>query len=178
MADIYSNRYVSLAASLSANSRGGSFARQGRGSCRVGVVHCPSGLSLPLHMRLKPPHYPTYPRYFPLASRGWVLQETLLSPRILHFIDLEVMFECLESVECECGAADNFTNSKSDHRFTMGDSAWQNIVSRFTRTSLTFDRDTLPALSGLAQKHLSDNPTTYIWPDYGVQLFWKTFYGA
>ncbi|KAH8598227.1 hypothetical protein B0O99DRAFT_495675, partial [Bisporella sp. PMI_857] len=33
-------------------------------------------------------------RYFPLLTRGWVMQERLLAPRVLHFCGSEVVFEC------------------------------------------------------------------------------------
>jgi Heterokaryon incompatibility protein (HET) len=38
-----------------------------------------------------------------LLNRGWVLQERLLSRRFVLFTPLEVMWECLESSDCECG---------------------------------------------------------------------------
>lgn len=43
---------------------------------------------------------------FPLLIRGWAFQERLLSPRILHFTTHEIVFECLGSSNCECGAMD------------------------------------------------------------------------
>ena len=38
-----------------------------------------------------------------LLNRGWVLQERLLSRRFVLFTPLEIMWECLESSDCECG---------------------------------------------------------------------------
>ncbi|RMD39776.1 hypothetical protein DV735_g5356, partial [Chaetothyriales sp. CBS 134920] len=37
----------------------------------------------------------------PINRRGWVLQERLLSPRILHFGAQQVFWECRESLACE-----------------------------------------------------------------------------
>jgi hypothetical protein len=38
----------------------------------------------------------------PLGLRGWVLQERLLSPRILHYGPIEQTWECRSQVACEC----------------------------------------------------------------------------
>jgi hypothetical protein len=42
-------------------------------------------------------------RRFPLMSRGWAFQERLLSRRLLHFCDSELVWECREITTCECG---------------------------------------------------------------------------
>ena len=39
----------------------------------------------------------------PLSRRGWVLQERLLSTRILMFTSCELVFDCQTLVWCECG---------------------------------------------------------------------------
>ncbi|CAM1507525.1 Fc.00g071660.m01.CDS01 [Cosmosporella sp. VM-42] len=48
---------------------------------------------------------------FPLLSRAWCFQERLLATRILHFTKTEAVFDCLTSMECECGA---LTGHKED----------------------------------------------------------------
>jgi hypothetical protein len=158
MADIYMNCRICLAASLSSNSEGGLFARRGVGSCRVGIVHFPRGPSLPLYARERPTHN-MRPRKYPLMDRAWVVQETFLSPRSLYFIDAEVIFECREDITCECGGV----RAQRDwpRRFSgQPDSSpvWQEVVKLYTKTSLTFSRDKLPALSGLAKQWLSNHP--------------------
>jgi hypothetical protein len=45
----------------------------------------------------------------PLLSRGWVYQERILSPRIVHFSELEVSFECSEEFRCQCRTGTSFT---------------------------------------------------------------------
>jgi hypothetical protein len=37
----------------------------------------------------------------PLSTRGWVVQERFLAPRIIHFTENQVYWECLESMSCE-----------------------------------------------------------------------------
>ncbi|KAI1815746.1 heterokaryon incompatibility protein-domain-containing protein [Poronia punctata] len=53
----------------------------------------------------------------PLLRRGWVLQERLLSRRIVHFAKDEIIWECLHRTECQCqsgGGAEGerFLNAK------------------------------------------------------------------
>lgn len=42
--------------------------------------------------------------HYPLLSRAWVLQERLLSPRLLQCNYGEFAFDCLESSRCECNS--------------------------------------------------------------------------
>ncbi|KAF1356062.1 hypothetical protein EJ07DRAFT_181659 [Lizonia empirigonia] len=43
----------------------------------------------------------------PLLKRAWTFTERLLSPRILHFTKSEMIFECCEGYQCECGRIDD-----------------------------------------------------------------------
>ena len=43
----------------------------------------------------------------PLLRRAWAYAERLLSPRVLHFTDSEMILECREAYQCECGRIDN-----------------------------------------------------------------------
>ena len=42
----------------------------------------------------------------PLLKRGWPYVERLLSPRVLHFTKSEMILECREGYQCECGRID------------------------------------------------------------------------
>jgi hypothetical protein len=98
----------------------------------------------------------------PLSSRAWAFQERLLSPRILHFTENELIWECSEGIECECSGihdtywdVPNKTTSLSrlwaDEPLSKIDRQWQDIVSLYTAKSLTFSNDIFPALQGLAK---------------------------
>lgn len=39
----------------------------------------------------------------PLLKRAWAYTERLLSPRVLHFTKSEMILECCEGYQCECG---------------------------------------------------------------------------
>lgn len=43
----------------------------------------------------------------PLLTRAWPYTERLLSCRVLHFTKSEMVFECWEGHQCECGRIDN-----------------------------------------------------------------------
>ncbi|KAF2677527.1 HET-domain-containing protein [Lentithecium fluviatile CBS 122367] len=45
----------------------------------------------------------------PLLKRAWAYAERLLSPRVLHFTGSEMILECREAYQCECGRIDNST---------------------------------------------------------------------
>lgn len=42
----------------------------------------------------------------PIFKRGWVLQERLLAPRVVHFGPEELSWECREASDCQCTRAD------------------------------------------------------------------------
>jgi hypothetical protein len=51
----------------------------------------------------------------PLLKRAWAFTERLLSPRILHFTKSEMILECREGYQCECG---RITDPTFDSRAT------------------------------------------------------------
>jgi hypothetical protein len=152
MADIYSNCQITLAASLAQDSEGGLFVKREVEGCQIGVVHDQIGRYTPLYMRASPDHDPQATCY-PVATRAWVLQETLLSPRTLYFLGTEVLYECREGAQCECGQLVRYENGKQ--MLATERKGWQWIVARYSRTSMTFSKDVLPALSGMAKQRLS-----------------------
>jgi hypothetical protein len=124
------------------------------------------------------------------GRRGWTLQELLLSPRIVHYrfsdthFDRQMMWQCQYHEEFEDGRQkthDRFRSVKgllhyvyylsedSRTRLQKGANiycAWRNIVSEFSKRSLTFTSDKLPALSGVAaefQMRTNDQYLAGIW---------------
>lgn len=108
MAEIYHGAILTIAATSSAGDNEGCCSKTSdrfpdmeialpddTGACRLAVrqphrhwtTQSGSGLS----------------KHFPLLTRGWAFQERLLSKRVLHLSESELVWECRESSLCECG---------------------------------------------------------------------------
>lgn len=106
----------------------------------------------------------------PLWTRAWVFQERLLSNRTIHFHSEEMIWECEETTDCECGfyAWENnrkayqdlalnseirkFISRVRQREGTKGQAfkIWSHILREFTTLEITYQSDKLPALSGIA----------------------------
>jgi len=116
-------------------------------------------------------------RTTPLSSRGWVLQESILSFRALVYDQHEVRWSCPTMKACECTPEGHIRQSWS--KLDKGEAeivdkrdlsnAWASIVHEFSRRKLTYSRDKLPALAGIAGEMSHDKrPTQYLgglWED-------------
>ncbi|KAI0888539.1 heterokaryon incompatibility protein-domain-containing protein [Annulohypoxylon maeteangense] len=124
-----------------------------------------------------------------LSTRGWALQERLLSNRMLSFRKSRTVWECQQV----CYADDRH------HPFTLGPMMlseiaqvrrvedintegeifqyWREVAETFADCSLTHVSDRLPALSGLASRfslRLNDNYAAGIWlRDIHAGLSWN-----
>jgi hypothetical protein len=176
MCEIYRNAYCTIAASAAASNGKGCFI--GQQGPILPVRSCP--LSIDENGRhstiiLLPPR-PSWKNQIlssPLNSRAWVLQERLLSPRILHFAKDTVFWECSElkaSVFEPNGVpdvellADPVSYTYSLQNLTAvecGRSAWLELVQHYTKLGITKVQDRLPALSGLAKMIQTQTNDTY-----------------
>lgn len=190
MSEYYGGAELTLAATKSKDGHGGLFATH-KEQLLQGVG--PLGKECQVYARSHVRHfgYPAratrrYPQLkdtdplidFPLLTRGWVYQERLLSPRMVHFGEDELVWECLASRRCECHA----TRSDQDGQWSMDNAAldlpklalyrlrvavepsivpniWRFMVMRFTQLDLTFGTDKLPALQGCAAMHMASLAT-------------------
>jgi hypothetical protein len=140
----------------------------------------------------------------PLHQRGWTLQEGLLSPRILSYGANEMQWECKTTNYSESGSLppdqSSFTGLPKPMRTktkahllpvdldnsnpAMGRKiTWFNIIKDYTSRQLTFAKDKLPALSGLA-RHIShsrpgDTYLAGLWKsELPSNLLWGVLKGA
>lgn len=111
-----------------------------------------------------------------LARRGWVLQERLLSSRILYFTKSQLVFESNNKISCETfpngihyeafeggGFKDHMAQS-----FLSQHEQWARMVEHYTQCELTQRRDVLVAVSGIIrkiQKQRKDICLAGIWRD-------------
>lgn len=80
-----------------------------------------------------------------IFARGWCFQERLLSPRVLHFMAEEVIFQKEGTVVCQCG---NHYGELQDGNLLD----WKSMVRRFSQLVITKLSDILPCLAGVAQR--------------------------
>lgn len=109
MARIYSDAYLTIAATASHDSQGGCY-RSVSEATRGQIIEFVSkgGTSIPVIVDKNRPHFEVYypntdtDNDFPLLKRAWAFQERVLSPRVLHFCNFELVFECEQHTICQC----------------------------------------------------------------------------
>jgi hypothetical protein len=110
----------------------------------------------------------------PLNRRAWVLQEQELSPRILHFGQHQIFWQCWGDLEW-CQAREAFptgtpmelafarahlkgmlaslsAEQRQSHEINLYTS-WHVLIQIYSRCGITRETDKLLALSGIAQKY-------------------------
>ncbi|KAF2818538.1 hypothetical protein CC86DRAFT_241286, partial [Ophiobolus disseminans] len=109
-----------------------------------------------------------------LSGWGWVLQERFPSPRTLHFTQESIFLEDASGVKSEEDSliGDTLLMKGSMALLTR----WFEIVERYCKTDLTFEKDKLPAISRLAryiQAHTGDEYHSGFWKSqFPVGLLW------
>jgi len=117
----------------------------------------------------------------------------MLSPRLLHFADEELVWECREASRCECQAIQakyeiyragiaagkheiSIRDRKSKSRRWWARQDWYKVVAAYTSSSLSYSKDAFPALSGIAKlfvARLQDEYIAGMWRSRLVsQLLW------
>lgn len=101
-----------------------------------------------------------------LLRRGWVLQETFLPRRALHFLPGEVAWKCASASRCECQLQ---PHAKVPHENDLEEPRqidtqnlkefWKEVIEQYTQRQLTYHSDRLAAMAGLARRVHLDNPS-------------------
>ncbi|KAF2186748.1 hypothetical protein K469DRAFT_687100 [Zopfia rhizophila CBS 207.26] len=170
MSSYYSQAYITLAATMSNNADGGLFQWP-----KDIVLNDGSQTWCVRAMRhLQRATTSTAP----LFQRGWIFQERLLSPRVLHFATYELCFECNAQNTCECKQDMPDQGWQIKQEYLNGPSwkntdptvadIWHRMVEAYCKLSLTKPADKLPALSGLADQMRSRRGSNYfagLWDD-------------
>lgn len=117
----------------------------------------------------------------PLCSRGWTLQERVLSRRTIHFAQDQLYWECQERSVSEDGldfrdsfSINNFFSNTGDltqtEEFSQIARRWELLITDYTNRTLSHASDKLPAFSGLAKE--AQNRAGMSQDDYCAGL-WK-----
>jgi hypothetical protein len=204
MAQIYRDSHFTIAATRSADGTGGCFSRRNPHSEELSDVldnslqHRPT--SIYVRNRLQFHRTSTYLQNdredFPLYFRAWAFQERLVASRVIEYASEELRWECRAGSKCECGSFDlesqhdqylrsmiPQTSIKSEYyKSKLGDTddlrkSWASIVQIYSQLELSFARDCLPALSGIAQDIQRDRKEQYLaelWErDLPQALLWR-----
>lgn len=113
-----------------------------------------------------------------LGTRAWALQEKMLPPRTIHFGDRGVFWECRTKIASEY-LPDGFpgqlvrplVSQRAGFKYL-----WPQIVRLYSAANITFAKDKLPALSGIAKLGYNETGDQYLaglWKDkLEEQLCW------
>ncbi|KXH25235.1 hypothetical protein CSIM01_04179 [Colletotrichum simmondsii] len=189
MALIYKNAAVMIAAGTAARARDGFLAtrrtyipeeefRIPMSNGGLGTVYLRTGTHIPSHA---------------IDTRGWVLQEFMLSSRILFFSEYELLWQCQETelrgvtgegleylqpleslpwLAFNDEAGSNFGGQEEEKRYI-----WMTVVEQYSRRLLSDPGDRLDALKGITlelQSLWRDTNTFGLWKKWFIeQLTWS-----
>ena len=199
MEKVYGNSALNLAATGAIDSSIGLFHSRDPDSLSTCVVQSSwSDRDNGLFALIDPDFWYNHVMSSPLLKRAWVQQEVILAPRVLHFGQSQLLWNCCELKACETfpkgldPAIEDYdarlenldtdpitrysqheADTKQNLRYLRW---WATIVVRYTQCSLTKESDMLVALSGLAKQMGRKFQATYLaglWSqDFMYQLLW------
>lgn len=111
----------------------------------------------------------------PLTKRAWIVQERLLSPRLLFFANSQLYFECMTGDFYESYWRPVFSSASAigstalirkgmlvhDDTVNIVDNVWRRTASNYSACQLSSQDDKLPALSGLARRYATFKDDEY-----------------
>ncbi|KAG5752302.1 hypothetical protein H9Q72_002002 [Fusarium xylarioides] len=124
---------------------------------------------------------------YPLLTRGWCFQERILSARVLHYTPGGIFYECRTGSRCETRLGSE-PSLKAVYAHELQKSktglledrlrAWGTMLEDYTTKMLTFQKDTLPALSSVARQFVGEGMGRYLaglWEEGLVSsLLWES----
>ncbi|KAK3291595.1 heterokaryon incompatibility protein-domain-containing protein [Chaetomium fimeti] len=184
MGKIYQNGHCTISAAEAASGHGGCFVRRNPLNCNPPLGYPsvqPSASGAEIEVDVPAPRLTMVDVFTSkLASRGWVFQEALLSPRILYFgrglfwnckagqaSELDPLGRGILHMGMQYGPATDaifpkLLESSRPGRARKRSAAskklhreWMRLVATYSRLQLTFENDRLPALAGIAQTVMS-----------------------
>lgn len=209
MGKIYSTTYLNISATSAENKGEGCYRDRDPvnvASFSVALIRSPPG-TISWYTIVRKEGWLNMVDKAPLNQRGWVLQERILSPRVLHFSVDQVFWECRQHDACEtfpkvvpvCYRQSitripltklrDFIPSQPVEAYMsiprlslMEAEYWSTVVQAYSRASLTRQTDKLVALSGVAREVRYLLKSTYLaglWKcHFPICLLWRAKAGC
>ena len=183
MASVYSQSYLTIAATSSEDSYGGCFLDIAKSSTHIEM---PVGRRRGCGRGRKHPRSSLQARHFemayfrhdiaevervidsPLSLRAWVMQESVLSPRTVHCTKDQFYWHCHSRLTSEDGWVDdvmtsNLLHERTTSKFLFHDfstkwnayNTWFSWETSFLRRELTYQTDRLASLAGVIEFYAS-----------------------
>ena len=132
-----------------------------------------------------------------IHKRGWIFQERMLSPRILHIMQDELVWQCHALMDSESGRCrtEGLSESNADELWEpvrdvfrlplqlgaddvyRAERLWWTWVESYIDRSLTYPRDIFPAFAGMVsqfQELTGDEPALGLWrKQLPLHLSWQ-----
>jgi hypothetical protein len=160
MVDIYANARITIAASVAKNPTEGCFRQTHWSYLGVPLLRYPG-----VYIQLRPTLNRAKTSEWPLLRRHWVFQELSLSPRTIHFLGHEMMWQCRS--KREQGSQSNIVTSWDEVYFYPKVSfvddhdvrqEWYDIVIAYSWRRLSFQKDCLPAIAAMVTRMQDQRP--------------------
>jgi Heterokaryon incompatibility protein (HET) len=188
MQDIYAGSSFTIAATDSADGSGGCFFDASKTDDSVAEERCtffsaklvtgrPSIL-----VKMQSNDIRTSTEKGVLQTRGWVLQEMVLSHRIVHFMRRGVYWQCKTNFKTEEGVSFDAKAMRNTflpipHETSTGlNKFWWRWMENYSKRCFTFPKDRIPAMAGLIQHYQAltgDVPILGLWENsFHQDLLW------
>ncbi|KAH8885961.1 HET-domain-containing protein, partial [Thozetella sp. PMI_491] len=189
MAEIYRNAYLTIAAASSEDSNGGCFIENHLPPLvRKFALHSTNGKQQEVVVRPSLVQCPELARS-PLHTRGWILQEQILSRRTIYMTDGQIFWQCHTRQKSEDGLKDEhiFCHKTASlaqyelHKLLRSDDispdrSWWLWIYEYSARKFTVFSDRLAALAGvtkLYEEATGDKPLLGLWERHLLQnLLW------
>ncbi|KAF7935027.1 uncharacterized protein EAE98_003072 [Botrytis deweyae] len=165
MSSVYGGSVINIAASSARDSTEGCFLKQPNFSGGVRARITDDG-NQRVQNFLTMYEYESSTLGAHLGTRAWALQEKVLPPRTIHFGDRGAFWECRSLIASEF-FPDGFTESYvrpivCRRRESGWNWNWCQIVELYSAANLTYGKDKLSALSGIAKLKFDENSDQYL----------------
>jgi Heterokaryon incompatibility protein (HET) len=208
MSEVYGHSLLNLIAAHAKDDREGCFADRNILTVRPGKIKNPFNplsddafLVYPVRLERI---YEEQVRASPVYKRAWILQERLLSARTLYFGREQLVWACGELEACEAfpNGADYISSRPHSQSFVDKQAvqlllsnavapmanrsqrlseSWARVIKMYTSAHMTYERDKLVALQGIAaraQEHIGGRYLAGLWDNNERNLLWSLLWFA